>query len=583
VRTRRISPYFDVLEDDAGQQRLVVYLKGIALLRLVLTNKGTAFTREERRALGLEGLLPPAVDTLEGQLARVEVGYRELVSPIDKYQYLRSLQERQELLFYAFLERHLTELLPIVYTPTVGDAVRQFSARFHTPRGLSLAPHNVEEADEVAANYPMEDVRMIVATDASAILGIGDQGYGGLAIPIGKLALYTVGGGVSPFHTLPVALDVGTDRAALREDPFYLGTRAPRLTGAAYHAFVDRFVDMVQKRWPEAVIQWEDLSKDLAFEVLERHRDRVASFNDDIQGTGAVALAGLVAAARQLGQRLSDQVVVIHGAGAGGIGVADAIRRGMIRDGLTPGAAARRVFVLDSGGLLVASRGVGGYKAPFAQPDAVVAGWVTRGPVPDLLETVRGARATALLGLSGQAGAFDEAVVRACAENTARPIVFPLSNPTSACEAAPADVLRWTRGAALVATGSPFDPVELDGQTFPIGQGNNAFIFPGLGMAAILGHVTRVSDGMVDAAADALARYTAERHPTLLYPPIGELREVSVAVAVAVLRVAVAEGVTRIPARWRDSGALGDLEGYVRRHVWRPRYLPVVKGAPHGG
>lgn len=578
MRTRQISPYFDILEDDKGQQRLVVYHEGIALLRLVLTNKGTAFTPEERAALGLEGLLPPAVNTLEQQLDRIYRGYSQCTTPLLKYQYLRSLQERQEITFYALLSRHLTEMLPIVYTPTVGDAVKQFNAIYQTPRGLSLSPHNIGNAHSVAKNYPMEDVRMIVVTDSSAILGIGDQGYGGLAIPIGKLAIYVVGGGVSPYHTLPVALDVGTDRQDLLDDPYYLGSRTKRLTGEAYLEFIDSFVDMVKVRWPQAVIQWEDLAKDVAFDVLQRHRDSIASFNDDVQGTGAVALAGVLNACRMNGERLVDQRILVHGAGAGGVGVAEAMRQGMLREGLSPDQVRSRLFVLDSKGLLTERRGITGYKAPFAQPADNLAGWTYSGDDPDLLETVREGRVTVLLGLSGQAGAFGEAVCKAMVHNTPRPLIFPLSNPTSSCEATPVDVFEWTQGRARVATGSPFPPVQWEGVEHPIGQGNNAFVFPGLGMAAILGCVTRISDAMVMRASDALAEYTATHHPDLLFPPVADLSEVSVQVATAVLRQAVAEGLARIPERWVAQGALEDLEGYVRGHSWKPRYLPVVKG-----
>lgn len=580
MRTRPISPYFDILEDEQAHQRLVVYLRGIALLRLTLTNKGTAFTVEERAALGLEGLLPPEVNNLEQQVERVYAGYRVLATPLQKYQFLRALQERQELLFYALLAAHLPEMLPIVYTPTVGEAVQQFNAIYQNPRGLSLSPRNIGQALACAKNYPFDDVRMIVVTDSSAILGIGDQGYGGLAIPIGKLALYTVAGGVSPFHQLPVSLDVGTDRADLRADPFYLGTRMPRLTGQAYVEFIDAFVEMVRERWPAAVIQWEDLSKDVAFEVLERHRDRIASFNDDIQGTGAVALAGVLSGCRLIGKRLSDQVVVIHGAGAGGVGVAQAIVDGMVRDGLTREAAHRRVLVLDSGGLLVEGRGIKGYKLPFVQPLDAVAGWknTSGGKAPGLLDVVREAKATVLLGLSGQPAAFTEEVVRTMAAGCERPLIFPLSNPTSSSEAIPTDLFAWTDGRALVATGSPFEPVLHRGRLHPIGQGNNAFVFPGLGLAAILGYVKRISNDMVAAGSAALTAYTAAKHPDRLYPPVGELGEAAVQVATAVLRQALAEGVAEIPERWVRAGALEDLEGYVRGHFWKPRYLPTIGG-----
>ena len=579
----KTSRYFDFRTDKDGKPYLVTDMSGIALLRLVLLNKGTAFTPEERTELGIEGLLPPAVNTLEQQIERVYAGYRTQPTSIAKYQFLRSLQERQEILFFALLSKHLTEMLPIVYTPTVGDAVKQFNALYQNPRGLALTTDNIDRALEVANNYPMEDVRMIVATDSSAILGIGDQGYGGLAIPIGKLALYTAGGGVSPYHTLPVALDVGTDRQDLIDDPFYLGARHRRLTGQAYHDFVDKFVAMVKVRWPNAIVQWEDLSKDVAFEVLERHRKSFASFNDDIQGTGAVALAGVLSACRLNGERLRDQVVVVHGAGAGGVGVAEAIRQGMMREGLSPDEARRRLLVLDSRGLLCARRtdfqaGAGGYKAPYAQAEADITGWSIAGKVPDLLECVREGKATVLLGLSGQPGAFPEAVVRQAAANARHPIIFPLSNPTASSEAVPVDLFAWTEGRVRCATGSPFEPVVWHGVAHAIGQGNNAFVFPGLGLAAILGYVREVSDAMVMTASDALTAYTAARHPERLYPPVAELDEVSIQVATAVLKKALEEGLGALPERWIAKGALNDLEGYVRSHFWRPRYLPFVKG-----
>jgi malate dehydrogenase (oxaloacetate-decarboxylating) len=377
---------------------------------------------------------------------------------------------------------------------------------------------------------------------------------------------------------LPVSLDVGTGRQDLIDDPHYLGVRQKRLTGQAYLDFIDAFVAMVKARWPAAVIQWEDLAKEVAFEVLERHRDTIASFNDDIQGTGAVALAGVLAACRRSGVPLREQVVVIHGAGAGGIGVALAIRSGMEREGLSRNEATRRILVLDSGGLLTEARGISGYKAPFAQAGEVTAGWRFAGKAPDLFETVRESGATVLLGLSGQPGAFDEAVVRQAAANTQHPIIFPLSNPTSSSEATPEDIFRWTDGRAMVATGSPFEPVVHGNRNHPVGQGNNAFIFPGLGMAAIIGYVTKITDGMVMAASDALVAYTERHFPELLYPPVAHLAEASIAVATKVLETALAEGVATLPERWVARGALERLEDYVRAHFWEPKYIPFVKG-----
>lgn len=565
---------FELKTDERGATYLQVELGGVALLRFALLNKGTAFTTEERAALGLEGLLPPVFNDLGSQLERVYQGYVRESTPISKYQFLRSLQERNEILFYALLSRHLDEMLPIVYTPTVGDAVMQFSALYQHPRGLSFSDNNIERAPEVVSNYHLDDVRMIVATDSSAILGIGDQGYGGLAIPIGKLALYTVAGGVSPFHTLPVALDVGTDREDLIRDPHYLGARHRRLRDERYLAFIDAFVDAVKARWPKAVIQWEDLSKDAAFAALERHRKRLPSFNDDIQGTGAVALAGMISASRLKGERLRDQRVVIHGAGAGGVGVAWAIREGMVRDGLTREEAAARVFVLDSKGLLTSARAeqMEEYKRSFAQDREKLAGWPLGAHEPSLLETVRFAKPTALLGLSGQFNAFREDVIRAMAESCAQPIVFPLSNPTSNCEADPEDVFAWTGGKAIVATGSPFPPVRHGDRDHPIGQGNNAFIFPGLGLGTILSEASEITDGMVLAAADALADYVQEHHLSSgrIYPPITELERAADHVAARVIAQAVADGVSSQPVKSAE-----ELRAQVREGRWQARYLPM--------
>ncbi len=568
----RLSRYFELVRGEAGDEHMRVGLDGVALLRLALTNKGTAFPLEERIALRLDGLLPPRVATLEGQLARVYAAFSNEPTALAKYSYLRSLQERNEILFYALLERNLEEMLPIVYTPTVGEAVQKFNALYQSARGLSLSLENVGRAAEAAKNCLLDDVRMIVATDSSAILGIGDQGYGGVAIAIGKLALYTVAGGVSPYRSLPLGLDVGTDRVGLADRPEYLGVRQPRLKGDEYLAFMDRVVEAVCERWPRAILQWEDLSKDSAFAVLERYRRRLPSFNDDIQGTGAVALAGMVAACASQGRRLSDERVLVYGAGAGGAGVALALREGMKREGLGDDEARARVFVLDSKGLLVEGRPMEEYKRRLAQPRELVAGWPGGADAAhDLLATARHARATALLGLSGQPGAFTEEVVRALSPHAERPIVFALSNPTSSCEATPADLLAWTDGRALVATGSPFAPVRVGDRDVPVGQGNNAFIFPGLGFGAILADASEITDGMVLAAAYALADYTRARYGAegLLYPPIGELRAVSMEVAARVLEQAFADGVART-TKVEPEGAAA----YVRAKAWHARYLP---------
>lgn len=564
---------FEIARDGDAGRRIDVRVVGDALLRCPLTNKGTAFSRAERAELGLAGLLPPRVETLEEQSARAYAALQKETTNLGRYRFLRRVQDDNEVLFYALLVEHLRELLPIVYTPTVGEAVERFSEIYEAPRGLSLSIDDHAPPSESVAAHPLDDVRMIVATDASAILGIGDQGYNGLAISIGKLALYTAAGGVSPFRTVPVALDVGTDRRELRDDPRYLGVRKERLGGEAHLAFVRSFVLAVRERWPNAIVQWEDFGKETAFTVLDAFRDVVPSFNDDIQGTGAVALAGLLAAVHRKGARLGAERFLVFGAGAGGIGVARAIQGGLEREGLSPAAAKAQIFVVDSRGLLVEGRAMETYKEEFAQPASAIDGWQIAGQAPTLLETIHHGRVTALLGLSGQGGAFGEPVIRAVSKNAPRPIVFALSNPTSACEATPAEVLAWTEGRAIVATGSPFDPVEVNGELRPIGQGNNAFIFPGLGFGAILTKARKITDEMISEAAYALAELTIERYEAegLVYPPVEEMREASIRVAARVARRAIADGVAG-----RDDLPT-DLEALTRKLAYVPRYLPVQR------
>lgn len=564
----RISRYYDVNRDEDGHRYIDVKVTGFPLLHLPLLNKATAFTDGERQRLGLEGLLPPGVSSLDEQKHRSYLRFRQQSSPLEKHAYLRALQDQNEILYFAMLEDHLEEMLPIIYTPTVGEAVQQFSRLYRSPRGLAVSTRNVLRAPQLLQNVHQEDVRMIVATDSSAILGIGDQGFGGMAISIGKLSLYTVAGGVGPDKTLPVELDVGTNRQDLIEDPLYIGERHARLTGKAYDDFIDAFVRAVQDRYPKAIIQWEDFSKDAAFHVLERYRKVVPSFNDDIQGTGAVTLAGVLRACALKGEALRDQVVAIHGAGAGGAGVAAAIREGMRREGLTEDEIAARVLVLDSRGLLTSDRAMEDYKRPLATPAAVAAAWSGK----DLLSVVREGRVTVLLGLSGQGGIFSEPVVRAVGANTERPVVFPLSNPTANTEALPEDVLRWTEGRAIVATGSPFPDVEWDGVNHQIGQGNNAFIFPGLGFAAVLTRAAEITDAMVTAAAYALAEYTAQAWPGLTYPPTRALRAASRRVALRVARQAIDDGVAR-EEKVRHLDDAG-LEAFIERRFWLPKYLP---------
>jgi malate dehydrogenase (oxaloacetate-decarboxylating) len=538
---------------------------GAALLRSPLTNKGTAFTPEERAEFGLEGLLPPKVETLEQQVSRAYAAFQIETTSLGRYRFLRRVQDHNEVLFFALLAAHLREMLPVVYTPTVGEGVERFSDVYEQPRGLTLSLDDKHSADDILAKFPIQDPEMIVVTDSSAILGIGDQGWNGLGISIGKLALYTIGGGVSPFRTVPVVLDVGTDRAPLSGSATYLGCKHGRLRGEEHLAFVRKFVHAVKAKWPNAIVQWEDFAKDQAFDVLDAFRDELPSFNDDIQGTGAVALAGLITAANAKASSIKEERFLVFGAGAGGIGVARAIREGLEHAGLSRAEARARIFVVDSKGLLTEGRAMEAYKKDFAQPASVIAKWTKASAVPTLLETIANAKITALLGLSGQPGSFDEAVVRAAAENSARPIIFALSNPTSSCEAVPADVIRWTKGRAIVATGSPYEPVTYEGATHTIGQGNNAFIFPGLGFGAILTRASKITDAMVAEAAHTLADFTIERFPGAIYPPVEALREASALVAARVAARAIKDGVARVTNRQLDAAA-------VTAASWTPAY-----------
>ena len=570
----QVSRYYDVKRGPDGHRYLSVKVTGFSLLHIPLLNKSTGFTPEERRFLNLEGLVPPHTSTFEEQKERTYMRYLQQVTDLDKHEFMRALQDRNEVLFYGILADHLEELLPILYTPTVGEAVRVFSHIYRYPRGLSVSTLDVERVDEMFANVPLDDVRMIVATDSSAILGIGDQGFGGMAISIGKLSLYTAAGGVGPDKTLPVELDVGTNRQDLIDDPLYLGVHHTRLTGAAYDEFLDSFVEAAQARYPKAIIQWEDFARGTAFHVLSRYRKVIPSFNDDIQGTGAMALSGLISAARLKGETLAEQVFVVVGAGAGGIGVAGMIRSGLLRAGLTPSEAASRVYVVDRHGLLMEGQALEDHQLSFAKSRADVEGWPMAGEWPTLYETIQHSGATALLGLSGVPGLFTQPMIEALHANAARPILFPLSNPTANVEVQPIDALKWTGGAAIVASGSPFADVELGGVTYPVGQGNNAFIFPGLGFGAVISRAREITDGMIMAAAQTLADQT-EQHGGRVYPPISCIRDVSLRVAVRVARQAIFEGVA---AEKRIRNLSDDeLCQFVEKRFWQPHYLPLRK------
>jgi len=562
---------FEYRTDHDANQYVCTPLPGYLVTRLPLLNKSTAFTETERVELGLEGLFPSHISTIEEQIEREYANFRNFTTNLDKHVYLRVLQDRSEVLFYALLSAHLEEMLPIIYTPTVAEAVQKFSLIYRFPRGLVISTANIDRIDTILANAPVSDVRLVVATDSEGILGIGDQGFGGMAICIGKLSLYTVAAGIDPSTTLPIELDVGTNRQDLLDDPLYLGVRHERLTDGPYYDFVDRFVQAFRRHFPGAILQWEDFSKQKAFTVLERYRDELPSFNDDIQGTGAMVVGGLLSAATKAGRDLTEERFAIYGAGAAGIGIARQIRTALIQRGLSAHEATERIYVLDSKGLILSDRrALDEYKLQFARDPGCIGQWSGVSSPPTLLETVRGARITALIGVSGQRGAFGREIVEAMSESSPAPIVFSLSNPNENSEAIPSDILQWTRGRANVATGGPFPDVELDGKSYAIGQGNNAFIFPGMGLGMLATGARRATDGMFEAAARALAASTsAERlSQGAVYPRVAEMQRVSLQVAVEVARQAIADGVA-------SEDISDDIPGNVAALMHAPRYLPI--------
>jgi len=533
-----------------------------------LTNKGTAFTEEERSALGLRGLLPSVVETLDHQVARCYQAFREQASDIARHINLRALQDLNETLFYRLVTDHAEEMLPIIYTPTVGLACQRFSDIYRRPRGLFIAYPDRDRIGEILRNRPRREIDVIVVTDGQRILGLGDQGIGGMGIPIGKLSLYTALGGIDPARTLPVLLDVGTDNPELLDDPMYLGWRHRRVDGPDYDEFVDRFVQAVRAELPHVLVQWEDFATPHALPILERYRDQLLTFNDDIQGTAAVVVAALSAAAVATGSRPRDQKIVMLGAGSAGIGVCDQIVRSMVADGLSDKQARAQIYVVDVGGLLTEDRrGISPAQRRYAHPAGVVPAPGT-GHRAGLIDVVRAVHPTALIGLSTATGAFTEEVVRTMAAATARPIIMPLSNPTSRSEARPQDLADWTAGRALVATGSPFPPVKAGGASapvaqVPVAQCNNVYVFPGVGLAVTAVRATRITDAMMTEAASAVCG-AATIHGMLL-PDRDRLAETAARVARAVGRAAVAEGVA--PAL---SGA--EIDDAVQRTRWRPRY-----------
>jgi len=557
---------------DAGEQFLEVPLAGHSLLECPALNKGSAFLEEERRALGLLGLLPPHVGSLEEQLARRYLEYRTKANDLERYVFLRALQDRNETLFYRLLQDHVTEMLPVIYTPAVGAACQHYSTVYHHPRGLFIPLMQRDDLDAILANRPYRAVDVIVVTDGERILGLGDQGIGGMGIPVGKLALYTLCGGIHPARALPIVLDAGTDNPELLADPLYLGWRHPRVRGPDYDAFIEAFVAALERHLPGVLLQWEDFGRGNARRLLDRYRDRICSFNDDIQGTGAVTLAALLAALRVTGVPLTGQRVVILGAGSAATGIADQIAAALRHEGLASDEVRARLWLVNRRGLVHTGRAdLDPSQRPYAQPQERVAGWPrdAAGAV-GLLDVVRQVRPTALVGVAGQPGIFTEEVVRAQAAHVERPIIFPLSNPTSQSEAAPADLIAWTAGRAVVATGSPFPDVAYQGAAVRISQCNNVYIFPGVGLGVIASGARRVTDEMFLAAARALADCSpANSDPRApLFPPPEELRAVSRRIALAVGAAAQRQGLA-------EALAMEEWERRVDARRWEPRYLPL--------
>ena len=543
--------------------------KGPELLRHPLLNKGTAFSEDERDEFALHGLLPPHIGSLEGQMERRYKAFRAQVTDFDRYVFLRGLQDTNEVLFYALLREHLEEMLPIVYTPTVGDGCERFSDLYSKPRGLFLSWPHRHRFEQILGDRRLDGVEVIVVSDGERILGLGDQGAGGMGIPIGKLSLYTACAGIHPATTLPILLDVGTDNDERLKDPVYVGWRHGRVRGQEYDDFVEAFIEAVTKRWPNVLLQWEDFARGNATRMLAKYRDRLCTFNDDVQGTAAVAAGTLLAAVQAAGGKLADQRIVIYGAGSAGCGIGSLLLRLMQSEGLSEAEARTRFFAMDRPGLLLEDMtDLTDFQRPFAQSRARIADWKLRAPGRvDLLDVMNNAHPTTLIGVSGQAGAFTEEAIRAMAKHCTRPVIFPLSNPTSRSEASPADVLAWTDDRAIVGTGSPFPPVTSNGRTFKTDQTNNSYIFPGVGLGVLASGATRISDGMFEVAARALASISPARKDTRnsLLPPVTELWAVAQVVARAVALQAASEGLAPVVDEEQ-------IDARIQAKMWTPTY-----------
>ena len=557
-----------------GTSVIHTHLSGYDLLLHPELNKGTAFTEEERSTFALHGLLPPHVGSLEEQRERRKKAFGELPNSFAKYTFMRDLQDSDEVLFYSFIEHNTEELLPVVYTPAVGEGCQRFSEIWRKPRGLFISYPNRNLIDQMLAHPRYDEIRCIVVSDGERILGLGDQGAGGMGIPIGKMALYTALGGIPPQHCLPILLDVGTDNEALLKNPIYIGWQHHRVRGQEYDDFIEEFVSAVHRRWPHILLQWEDFAGENALRILDRYRDRLCTFNDDIQGTAAVTTGALFAAVNATGIPLRDQRIAMFGSGSAGVGIIALLIAAMKEQGLTEAEARQRVYAFNRHGLIVeGDPGLRASQVPLARKADEIAGWKISGSGPvSLRDTVEHGKVTVLVGVSAQAGAFSEEIVRTMTRNTPRPVIFPLSNPTSVSEAKPEDLFRWTDGKAIVGTGSPFAAVEVNGRSIRISQINNSFIFPGLALGILVARASRVSDNMMMAAAKALAAQspTVADSTAPLLPRVAESRRVALAVAEAVAQEAVADGLS-------ESGDSSKIGEQISTYVWDPVYRPYER------
>lgn len=551
-----------------NKKPLYIQYAGPMLLETPLLNKGSAFSEEERESFNLSGLLPDVKETIEEQAARAYHQLSSFTSNIDKHVYLRNIQDTNETLYYRLVNNHLEEIMPLIYTPTVGEACQQFSHIYRRHRGLFIAYNDRHKIDDMLQNATKRNVKVIVVTDGERILGLGDLGIGGMGIPIGKLALYSACGGISPAYTLPITLDVGCNNPQVMDDPMYMGWRHPRITGDEYDEFIQMFIDAVKRRWPNVLLQFEDFSQHNATPLLHRYKDDLCCFNDDVQGTAAVTVGTLLAACKAKNEQLKDQRITFLGAGSAGCGIAEQIIAQMKSEGASEEQARSQVTVLNRYGLLTdRMTTLLDFQKPLCQPHSLVESWDVEGDTANLLEVVQNFKPTILVGVSGQPGLFNEAIIKAMYENEKKPIILPLSNPTSQIEVHPQDALRWTDGNAIVATGSPFTPIHLNGKNYPIAQCNNSYIFPGVGLGVIASKANRVTENMLMASSHALAECSPRvlTGADELLPPLNDIREVSLSIAKAVYKQAIEDGVAPIVSE-------EEMVKNIQKNFWEPEY-----------